>query len=270
MALRKIEPYLLPSGARRATVNGARPQLKWVAPTSLLVDDSYQRSLGKASARLIPKVVAEFAWSRMKPPVVVKVDGGLHVINGQHTAIAAATLAIAEIPVFVVDADTLDERALSFVSHNTDSVKVSAIAIYRALVAAGDKGAVAVRSVCQSAGITIKTINQSSSVNIGDTMAIGLIRRLVRQRGPADAVRVLSALVSAKRAPISAEEIKAADYLICEDAHGASVVVGAIRIEGDAGLAKARARASVNRTPIWREVKDRWHRALVGESGGRR
>jgi hypothetical protein len=98
-------------------------QLKWLAPTDLLVDATYQRDLSERSMRLIRKMIENFSWNRMKPPIVVQVGpASLHIVDGQHTAIVAASIGIPQIPVFVVKAEGLDERARAFVGHNTDRV----------------------------------------------------------------------------------------------------------------------------------------------------
>jgi hypothetical protein len=160
-----------------ASFDGEKPSLKWVAPTSLLVDATYQRDLSERSIRLIRKMIEEFRWNRLKPPIVVQVGpASLHIVDGQHTAIVAASLGIPQIPVFVVKADTLDERARAFVGHNTDRVVVSPFDIYRALLASGDPDAVDVDNVCKRAGVRIRNISPSSAIAEGDTAAIGLVR----------------------------------------------------------------------------------------------
>ncbi len=62
-----------------------------VKPSTLLVDERYQRGLSERSIKLIRKIVSEWDWRAFKPPVVVDVGAGLEVIDGQHTAIGAAT-----------------------------------------------------------------------------------------------------------------------------------------------------------------------------------
>jgi hypothetical protein len=265
-ALRKIEPLPLPPTIIRATVDGKRPVLRWIAPTELLVDGTYQRDLSRQSLRLIRHMVEVFAWNRMKPPIVVEVGSGFHVVDGQHTAIAAATIGIREIPIFVVDAPEVDERARSFVGHNTDRITVSPIAIWNALRAAGDPDAVDVANVCKRSGVRIRTLNQNNIPAEGDTMAIGRIRNLVKKRGVVRARRVLECLVKARRAPIVQEEILAADHLICELSADPDDLSAIIRIEGDKGLNAARSKAQLDRSPIWRELMARWSSRLKREA----
>lgn len=258
--VRKITAMPLP-GLPLKPLKGRKPELKWVAPTSLLVDATYQRDLSQRSLRLIRKMVEQFAWNRMKPPVVVRVNGGLHIVDGQHTAIVAATLRIAEIPVFVVEAETVDERARAFVGHNTDRVIVSPFDIYRALLASGDPDAVEVDAVCRKAKVRIRQISPGCAIAEGDTASVGLVRKLVSRRGVMRARQVLETLVKAKRAPIGQGEILAVENILCgDDRKGVDIETLAriIRIDGDAGILAAQARAKTERCPVWRALMDRW------------
>ena len=264
--LRPIKPMSFPDLKPAAIVDGDRPVLKWVAPTDLLVDATYQRDLSERSIRLIRKMVENFAWNRLKPPIVVRAGSDqLHIVDGQHTAIVAASLRIAQIPVFIVQADTVDERARAFVGHNSDRIVVSPFDIYRALLASGDPDAVVdVDNVCRRAGVRLRYISPSSAIAEGDTAAVGLIRSLVKRRGVIPARKVLQVLVKAKRAPISAAEIRAAESIIC-GVHpdiDLEALTAAIRVEGTDGLNKAHARAKAARTGVWLELAGRWLRRL--------
>jgi hypothetical protein len=159
---------------------GQSPELRWVPPASLMVDGAYQRDLSTRSKRLIKNLVNNFAWRKMKPPIVVDTPSGLHCVDGQHTAIAAATRKIPEIPVFVVGAATLSERADSFVAHNRDRIVMTPMDIYRAKVASGDPDALDVVRVCERAGVELKLINPLARVNIGESASVGTIQRLVK------------------------------------------------------------------------------------------
>src|SRR4051794_24268937 len=101
-SLRAIKPMKFPD-LKPASFDGERPSLRWVAPTDLLVDATYQRDLSERSIRLIRKMIESFSWNRMKPPIVVQVGPtSLHIVDGQHTAIVAASIGIPEIPIFIV------------------------------------------------------------------------------------------------------------------------------------------------------------------------
>lgn len=263
MKLRKIAPMPFPDIEFRE-VEGRKPQMKWVAPTSLLVDAIYQRDLSDRSIRLIKKMIATFSWNRLKPPIVVEVSGGYHIVDGQHTAIVAATLEIPEIPIFIVEAETLDERARAFVGHNSDRLVVSPFDIYRALVASGDPSAVQVDKVCKAAGVRIRYISPSSVLHVGGTAAIQFVRRLVEKRGAELATTVLSVLVAAKRSPLGVAELQAVDHILCVERPGVSTqaLTRVVRGDGDAGIEAARKKARAERTSCWIVLKNRWVRKL--------
>ena len=269
MTLRPVVPLPMPDIVEPDL--GPRPDIRWVSPASLLVDETYQRGMSRASVALLNKMVRNFAWNRMKVPNVVEVEAGLHLIDGQHTAIVAATLRVPEIPVFVVQAPQLAERARAFVGLNQDRVKVNPFNIYRALLASGDADAVAMDAVCKSAGIRLRAaINQTSAVSPGDTSAIGVIKGLVKRRGTEVATQVLEVLVNAKRAPISGPEIQAVEKVLCVEFKGvdAEQLMRIIRTEGDSGLISAHTQAKVTAAPVWRALVDRWK--MKGLKGVRR
>lgn len=268
--LRAIKPMSFPD-LKPANFDGERPSLKWVAPTDLLVDATYQRDLSERSIRLIRRMIENFAWNRLKPPIVVQAGpSSLHIVDGQHTAIVAATLGIPQIPIFVVKADSIDERARAFVGHNSDRIIVSPFDIFRALLASGDPDAVDVDNVCKLAGVRIRVISPSSAIAEGDTAAVGLIRAMVKRRGVIPARKVLQCLVKAKRAPLTGAEILAAERIVCDERKAVGLdleaLTAVIRIEGTDGLNKAMMKSKTDRTPMWREVKNRWLRRLDGEN----
>lgn len=264
--LRAIKPMSFPDlTPAPAAEFGPRPVAKWIAPTSLMVDGTYQRDLSERSIRLIRRTIETFRWNRYKPPIAVQTGPAtLHVIDGQHTAIIAATLRIPEILILIVGAESVDERARAFVGHNLDRIKVTPFDIYRALLASGDPDAVDVDNVCKRAGVRIRLISPSSAIAEGDTAALGLVRRLVKKRGVIPARKVLQCLVKAKRAPITGAEILAAEHIVCEERKDIDLeaLTAAVRVEGAEGLAKAHLKAKSEGRAIWREVADRWLRRI--------
>lgn len=267
MGMRRIAPLPLPGVTASADL-GKRPELKWVAPTDLSVDDTYQRDLSGKSIRLIRNIAAEFAWNRMKLPITVMVKGALHVVDGQHTAIAAASIGLEAIPVLVVEAATLDERARSFVGHNTNRISVTSLDIYQALLASGDEDAVEVDAVCKKAKIRIRHITPSSAISEGDTASVASIRGLVKKRGVMWARHVLETLVSARLAPITQTHILAADYIICEAARGTDLVrlARVIRTVGEDGVLQAISKAKIERRPQWRVLAEVWMKRFKAEA----
>jgi hypothetical protein len=230
---------------------GQKPELRWVNPTALFVDGTYQRSLAKRSKALIKKLVLNFAWRKMKPPIVVETEGTLHCVDGQHTAIAAATLGLSEIPVFVVQAETLHDRADSFVAHNRDRLTMTPMDIFKGKIAANDPDALDVVNVCHRAGVEIKIINTQVKVSIGQTMAVSTIQGLVKRQGVIKARMILEALVAGHRAPISAAEIDAVEAVIVmvRPKTTQEEMAQVIEAVGDAGVIKAKVQAATEGRP---------------------
>lgn len=243
---------------------GETPHLEWVSPTSLLVDEHYQRKLSRKSVKLIRTIVENFSWCRLKPPIVVKTSTGLHVIDGQHTAIASATIGLEEIPVFVVDAPTVPDRARAFVGHNTDRVIVSPIDVFHALLAAGDAEALTVDAVCRRAKVTVRHLSQSSAIGPGDTMAVISIRKVIARQGELRAQRILEVLNGAGCMPIGSAELLAVEHILC-NTRGippAKQLTDIIRSDGPSGIRAARGEASSTRVPLWRVLVTRWSSRL--------
>lgn len=243
---------------------GARPVLRWIKPTTLLVDETYQRDLKRKSYKLIEKIAANFSWAHMKPPVVVEVDAGLHVVDGQHTAIAAASIGLAEIPIFIVTAPEIESRARAFVGHNADRIRVDAFAVHKAMLAARDPDALDIANVCERAGVRIRNFGKTSIIAEGDTAAIGTIRGLIKRQGVRKAREVLEALRKGQRSGIMAHEILAADKVMHVLRPGCTVeaLAGIVLDGGDEALLTAIARGSRERRPV-HELLAQWYaRAL--------
>jgi hypothetical protein len=193
------------------------PELICVAPTDLWIDESYQRGLSRKSARMIAAMAKDWSWAKFKPPVVTREeDGTLFAIDGQHTAIAAASRGdIPLLPVLLINAPSIEQRAASFIGHNRDRISVTALQIHRAQVAAGDVISVAIDKACSEAGATILAAPPPNGVyKPGETMALGTIRKLVEERGIKKARNVIMVCVQGHRRPISSDEIKAVDHLL--------------------------------------------------------
>jgi hypothetical protein len=201
----------------RNKVGDTLPKFVWVKPTDLLVEDDYQRNLSERSTRMIGRIVLDWDWAAMKPPICAEISPGSYVvIDGQHTAIAAATHgAIEKIPVMVVSASNLKDRARSFLRHNTERVNITHVQMHRAGLAAGEEIDVAVDAACRNAGVTIRNSNPSCGQwGKGETVAIVSLRQIAEAKGVAGLTRILKILMSARRTPISALELRAVAELI--------------------------------------------------------
>src|SRR3954469_14527022 len=110
--IRQIKPVNM-RGVEPAAVSEQKPQFQWVDPTTLYVEETYQRGIAENSLTMIRKIVGRWNWAHIKPPVCVKDSKGrLVVLDGQHTAIAAISHGdIPRMPIMVVQADTIEARA---------------------------------------------------------------------------------------------------------------------------------------------------------------
>ena len=216
--LRPVRPLSLPGITPGAAAANPVPEYRMVDPAALLIDDGYQRGLSERSMRLIRRIISGWDWSSFKPPIVSDVDGALHVIDGQHTAIAAASHpGIAAIPVQIVVAAEIADRATAFVRHNRDRISVTPTQLHVALVAAGDEDALTVTQVCERAGVRIlKNPPPSGMFRVGDTLAVGAIRALVNRRHAAGARKVLDICVAGRAQPVSMMLIRAVETLVFE------------------------------------------------------
>lgn len=275
--LRPVGAVAMP-GLKMTPVAGEPPHFVLVAPESLLVDESYQRDVSEKSMRLIRRIVAQWDWAVFKPPVVVEVEnapdgaqdgaGGsaMHVIDGQHTAIAAASHpAIATIPVQLVVADRVEDRARAFVRIQRDRIGMTRAQVHRAMLAAGDEDALTLEQVCNRAGIRVLPWPPTHGVfRPGDLIGIGSVALLIRRRHAAGARRVLEICVKAGMAPVSAGAIKAVEWVLFESGAAAEPGPGAAAIDhaltallaDPAGAVeqKARDRAYAGGLPLWRAL----------------
>ena len=258
--MRPVEPIDLGTLVPADLAGQPGPDFDLVAPTDLLVDDAYQRGLSPKSEALIRRIVRTWSWAKFKPPVCARVDGRLHVIDGQHTAIAAASHGgIPTIPVVVVAAPDVVERADAFVSHATDRLQVTKIQIWRAAVQAGDEDAVTVANVCQRAGVELLPFSPAGlAYSPGQTVALTAIRRIVDRRGAMRARQILEALANANLAPITADHIKVGEALLCDPDYAgdfdAERVTAVMRSLGAKAYAEARELAITKHMPAWKAL----------------
>lgn len=261
-SLRGIEP---------STELGDFPVFEMVDPRELFVEEDYQRDLSENSISLIRRIVAGFAWDSFKPPVCVRrtdLDGILLCIDGQHTAISAASHpAIDRIPIMIVGAPTKAKRASAFVRHNRDRIALTQMAIFFAELHAGDEIAVAVDRACKAAGARIlnKPINLKQKTAPGETIAVGTIRNIARKSGEAFLARVLKLLTDIGRGPLRADEIAGA-AIVLERSEGLdrrlSLAIGMKSADQWGALAATAAAAGHARGPAGEVLATLWSREM--------
>jgi hypothetical protein len=251
-------------------LQGEEPRFLWVDPTELTVDESYQRNLSARSITLIRKIIKGWDWCRFKPPIVAPTNEGYEVIDGQHTAIAAASHpAINKIPVMVVQAADVTDRAAAFLGHNRDRLAITPMQMHLAALAAGDETAQTVDQVCRRAGVRLlKVLPSGGDLPLGETLAVSTIRDVVNRRGAMRARQALQVLKEAECIPISAAAIKAVESLLCDpefaDLSKPDTIISVVRKLGESVLRDAKLFADTHKVPYWKALAKVWfgHRRL--------
>ena len=212
--IRQIKPLSL-VGIKPNELVGKIPEFRWIDPNKLFIEEKYQRNISQRSIVLIRKSITDWSWLKMKPPICsVNEDGKIVIIDGQHTAIAGASHPrVKKILIVVVDAKNISERAEAFLGHNKDRIQITSMQMFYASLVAGDPISIKVKSVCDKAKVNIcKT--QPYKWEVGDTVAIVCIKRLVAEIGEEKSFNVLKILRDARRAPVVQIEITAVKLLL--------------------------------------------------------
>lgn len=203
---------------KRDAVLSGPPEVRLVSPTTLRVEPAYQRDLSGKSIKLIRKIVTGWDWAKYKPPVCAETDEGLFVIDGQHTAIAAASHPdIQTIPVMVVKAQKIERRAEAFVAHNRDRLTMTPAQVFYGDVAAGRLDARAVLAAVTAAGGSIPRLPvQRNYAKPGQVTAVGELRKLCGSESASLVERIVRIAVMAKATPISLTIIRALRSILTE------------------------------------------------------
>lgn len=263
--LRRIAPINL-RGLVPSDHLGTEPELIWVSPDDLYVDEKYQRTLSTKSITRIRKIVAEFEWAKFKAPNVVEIDEGYRVTDGQHGAIAALCHPdITRIPVLNCPDLNLTQQAAAFVSHARDRLEVTRTQIYHAGLVAADPNIVALERVLRAAGLTVrKNPPADGKYAKGETMAVATLQKLLKQRGAEDLTTLLTLLHT--RAPVTAMEIQALDLLRHDpdfrDDWDPIAIAKIVVASSDYEIAEANQIALVRQRPLSRALAVVWHRRL--------
>lgn len=267
MNIRPIEPVNIADLDYDKPETG-EPICERVDPKTLFVDPAYQRSVGERGLRQIRKIIEAWCWTKFKPPIVAYADheGGtvLKVLDGQHTAIAAASHPhIDMIPVMIVEAAETAAQAAAFVGQNTQRVAVTPLQVFFAELTAGDPDAIDVQNTCDRAGVTIvRTPPSRSDFKPAETLSISAIKGLVDRRGVMKARMILEVLAKANLAPITADHIKATEYLMTEpefcDAFDPEDLTREIETSGKAAEHEAKVFSVAQKVPMWRALAVQW------------
>lgn len=173
---------------------GMPGKLTWVPTNALFVDDSYQRLFLGQNLNRVRQIADNFDWRLFSPIVAAQVSQGWAVIDGQHRASAAASLGIATIPAWVVEADVAQQSRM-FVALNATTTKVSSMQLWHSRLAFNDPDAVALFDVCSKAGVVISRYPVQAKLRDPTwTMCPDVINRLRTHHGDAAIVAALSLL----------------------------------------------------------------------------
>lgn len=273
--LRRVHPLKLTNVKPMIVPANREPECRMVAPTDLLIEESYQRGLSGKSLKLIRKIVAGWDWAKFKPPVCAEDEGGLFVIDGQHTAIAAASHpSILRIPVMVVSRDRIEDRAEAFVSQNTERVVMSPLQIFHAEVVANDKAAIEIlKSAIRNGANIPRSIPVKGKSQPGDLVSVSAVRRVYSADGIDKLDRVIKIAVASGVHPINSTLIYALQYIVkggpFEDAQQAAdediaraiaaisnLEACAASMAADCGVNRFRAAASLIQTEIFHPYED--------------
>ncbi len=159
---------------------GPAPVLQWLPIADLVIDDTYQRPLGRKNWAAIRAIAANFRWSRFGPILAAPVEGGrFAVIDGQHRAHAAAICGFEKVPGMLVQVDVAEQgRAFSWI--NTQTIKVSVYQVFKADLAGGVDWAVRADRAVAAAGCKLLQNHPSSAdKKPGQVPCVGLIRGLI-------------------------------------------------------------------------------------------
>lgn len=220
--LRQIAPIDMP-GLNAQPVTSARPVFEMARPCDLYIDPTYQRILSEKSLGNIRRIHNGWDWRKFQPPACVRVDGKLHLLDGQHTAIAASMRTdIDLIPIMVVEAPDAAQRADAFVGRNRDRTALHSTQLYASAVIAGDPWAVAIDRVSRAAGARILKLPPTMGLfKPGDIIAIAGVGSLIARRDEAAAIRVIKIGVTAHLTPITIAWLRAIENALFVDPHGA-------------------------------------------------
>lgn len=215
---RALVPIKLPPSIKPRLTDSAPPEIRFVSPSDLQVEPKYQRDLSGRSIKLIKKIVSGWDWAKFKPPVCSETTSGLFVIDGQHTAIAAASHpSVDRIPVMVVQSTSLEHRADAFVAHNRDRLAMSVFQVFHAEVAAGNVEACDILKIAFKAGATIpRSQPMKNYIKPGQIIALNEARSIYKGHGAETLERILRILVMSKISPMSMVVIRAV-RIICKE-----------------------------------------------------
>lgn len=175
--------------------------LELLPPVRLGVDPAYQRGISRRGEALIRRIAQGFDWGRFGVLVARRGPALLYeLIDGQHRAIAALSLGLPAVPVWVIAPEV---AAGAYLGLNRDRVIPDPCQLFHAEVAAGDPEARDIAGVLEGLGVSVlkKPPRQAAARDGLATRAIAAIRRVHRAHGPAGLEAVLGVVADADNEP---------------------------------------------------------------------
>lgn len=123
------------------------------------------------------------------------IEGGRFVIvDGQHRTTAAAIWGIKKVPCQVIIADR-KKQAAAFAAINAVITEMSSMQVHAAKIIAGDPSATKLAKICAEAGVSILRYPvQTKNQKVGETMAVGMLYRMLAKFGEETLVTALSCI----------------------------------------------------------------------------
>lgn len=157
---------------------GPAPMLTWVEIEKLVVDESYQREIGRRGTINVAQIAEHFDWSKFAPVIVAPVEGGQYaIVDGQHRTTAAMLRGQKSVPCQVVQADRA-KQAAAFAAVNGNVTKTTPVQLFFARLSAGDETTKAVADACLAAGVKLARRNMvTANMTVGQTVAASSLAR---------------------------------------------------------------------------------------------
>jgi hypothetical protein len=246
------------------------PIFESIRPTDLFVDPAYQRDISERGMQQVRRIIESFDWAKFKPPICAYSEHEgttvLKVLDGQHTAIAAASNPyIDTIPVMIVEAEDTISQAKAFIGQNTQNLGVTNLQLHQAALAAADEDALTLELTCAAANVKLlRTPNSYTGDGSRQTIAVKQIESLIARRGRVIARQVLEVIANAERGPVTATHIKAVELLLTEREYAehitaddiTSAIVDLLYSAED----EAKLFSATHKVPHWRSLAIVWFR----------
>lgn len=180
------------TGAQRAAIatelerERSIPEFKWVRPSELYVDESYQRPL---SEERVWSIATNFTWRLYDPLWVGNRTGKLYVVDGRHRLAAASILGkelIPEVPVQVRRTQNVEEEAQTFVELQEKRRTITSAQRFAAKLIFKDPMALELNSILtkHKFKVTSETFGGSAmSAKPNEITAVGTLEKIFRAGG---------------------------------------------------------------------------------------